>query len=459
VSAGLARATLKAGALFAGGGAAKAIVSPSVTALVAGTLRGMVLTKVKMAAFLLLIFAGVVAGVNGTVEHGLPDSPQPPANPSPAANETSATRPRFDAAGDPLPAPALARIGTLRFRHPDHVSVVAFGPDSGVLMSQARGDIRFWDTATGKELRRLANLRQVTACDLSPDGKTLALLRAPDGISNRMIFGLWDISTGRLQRTLSEGQMLHWVRFSPDGKTLLTNGTNSTVQLWDLATGKPRSLKVPGGVGSAIFNATGTLVITTGSDETIRFWDTTTGKERHKLRTGAASVGRIAVSPDGSLLATVGSQWKPLAPLKDGAGTMVEEIDSFIRIWDVAAGKEVRRLVSPKRKDEGFWHSPDSFLFAPGSKTLFSNGPGRALRAWDVSTGKELRTMPLDCYAAWGLALSRGGKVLATAAGGLTIRLFDARTGKDLAPPGHNQLLGPRQVDPFSRRAGLDRSR
>jgi RNA polymerase sigma factor (sigma-70 family) len=443
VTAGLARTTLQAGTKFAGGAAAHAAAAPRVAVLVAGTLRSMILGKVKTAAILVLIFAGVAAGVNGTIPRDVPEAPQQPPSRSPAVGETSATQPRIDAAGDPLPAAAVARIGTLRFRHPDHVSAVAFGPDGRMLMSQAGSDIRFWDTATGKELGRLANLRYISACDLSPDGKTLAILRAPDGVANHMILGLWDVSTGRLLRTLSAGKILSWVRFSPDGKILMTNGTNSTVQLWDLATGKPRSLKVANGVQPAMFNGDGTLVITTESDESrvgwIRFWNVTTGKETRKLKIGTASVGRIAVSPDDRFLATVGSTWK-FEMGKDGAGTASEELDTFIRIWDVAAGKEARRLVTPKNKDDGFWRGPENLLFAPDGKTLFSNGPGRALRAWDVSTGKELRAMPFDCYSAWGLALSRNGKRLATAAGGLTIRLFDAHTGKDLAPPGHNQL-------------------
>jgi RNA polymerase sigma factor (sigma-70 family) len=439
VPTGLARATLKAAALFAGGRAARTVVSPSVAALVAGTLRGMILSKVKMAAVPLLLFAGLAAGVSGTIAIDSPDVGKQPVQPSARGQDAPAVPGSFPDSAEPLPASAIARIGTLRFRHPDHVATVAFSPEGGVLLSQAGDDIRFWDVATGKELQHIAGLRQINACGLSPDGKTLALLRAPDGVVNNTIFGLWDVASGRLRRTLSEGRYyFHWVHFSPDGKMLLTNGENSTVQLWDLATGKPRSLNVRDRVQAAIFSTSGTHIITAGSDQTVRFWDVSTGKETRRLHIQVAS-SRIAVSPDDRLLATVGSQWKILSQDEHG-GSMVEELEPFIRIWDVSSGKEVRRLATPPSQKKPWQQGAESFLFAPDGKTLFSNGPGPVLRAWEVDTGKVLRAMPLDCYAAWGLALSGDGTRLATAAGGLTLRLFDAHTGKDLAPPGAHQL-------------------
>ena len=74
-----------------------------------------------------------------------PDKTPPPAKPVQ----------KVDANGDGLPIGALARLGTVRFRH--NSTCLAYSPDGKVLASGG-GDnqIRLFDPATGKEIRRLA---------------------------------------------------------------------------------------------------------------------------------------------------------------------------------------------------------------------------------------------------------------------------------------------------------------
>src|SRR5262245_56381522 len=62
---------------------------------------------------------------------------------------------RADAYGDPLPAGALARLGTVRFRSGDPIAAVALTPDGKTLLVGGQQTIRLLDTATGRETRRL----------------------------------------------------------------------------------------------------------------------------------------------------------------------------------------------------------------------------------------------------------------------------------------------------------------
>src|SRR5439155_2536651 len=111
-----------------------------------------------------------------------------------------------------------------------------------------------------------------------------------------------------------------------------------------------------------------------------------------------------------------------------------------VRLWDIAAGKEVLRFeVQEKSTDPAHRFGVFDAVFSPDGKTLATSGPGRTVRLWDVATGKERRRLALGVSV---LAFSPGGETLAVAEGpqGKTIRLIDAASGKDLHPPGaHHQ--------------------
>src|SRR5271156_712708 len=87
-----------------------------------------------------------------------------------------------DVYGDPLPAGAVARFGTVRFRHDGAILFAAFLPDGKRVSSvSSDGVISIWEFPSGKEIRRFeANSAKerlagtavrVTSLSRSPDGK------------------------------------------------------------------------------------------------------------------------------------------------------------------------------------------------------------------------------------------------------------------------------------------------
>src|SRR5436305_12133920 len=78
-----------------------------------------------------------------------------PAQPAGADDKKPAeAKARTDPHGDALPAGALQRLGTVRFRH--NATAIAYSPDGKILASGGHDNvIRLYDAASGRELRRL----------------------------------------------------------------------------------------------------------------------------------------------------------------------------------------------------------------------------------------------------------------------------------------------------------------
>ena len=63
---------------------------------------------------------------------------------------------RLDSHGDPLPAGAIARLGTVRLRHGHIISGVVFSGDGkSIIASDYDSGVHVWDAADGKEVRRV----------------------------------------------------------------------------------------------------------------------------------------------------------------------------------------------------------------------------------------------------------------------------------------------------------------
>src|SRR5207302_728746 len=85
-----------------------------------------------------------------------PDGRAAQAPPAPPAKEP---KERWDHFNAPLPREAVARLGTVAFRH-GHVGLtgtLTYSPDGKHLVSGGGGWIRRWDLATGQELVNLGD--------------------------------------------------------------------------------------------------------------------------------------------------------------------------------------------------------------------------------------------------------------------------------------------------------------
>jgi WD40 repeat protein len=322
---------------------------------------------------------------------------------------------------------------------------LAFAADGKSLISHGRDGIRFWDTATGEEILRFPEQSNAQSMALSPDGKLLAIRRITNrngrDNSKEKGFAIREFATGRLLRQFGDWLSPWTIVFSPDSNILAAHHNSLDIELWDPASG--RRLQTLKGhervVFSIAFSGDSKTLVSGGYDNTIRIWDIATGKELRQIKL-PNSIGEIALSPDGKLLASV--ELVPHVNDVFGGNTVLYH-DNHVRLWDAATGKELRQLTMPAKKEyrkvtDGFHH----LRFAPDGKMLLTSGADGKLRVWDTATGKELRQISVIGDGLGAFALSPDGKSVAIVDGSHCIRLLDFASGKDLVPSlGHRDRV------------------
>jgi eukaryotic-like serine/threonine-protein kinase len=149
----------------------------------------------------------------------------------------------------------------------------------------------------------------------------------------------------------------------------------------------------------AEFSRDGRTLVSCGKDGTVRFWEVATGRPLGTIRAHDTEVNSAAFSPDGQTLATAGD-------------------DGQVRLWDVGTG-ELRGTIPAHQGDAGV-------RFALDGRTLISGGSqDHWIKLWDVATLKLQNSKNVGGRGLYHVALSPGGRTLATADGDDYARLWN----------------------------------
>lgn len=151
------------------------------------------------------------------------------------------------------------------------VEVLHFSASARYLMSGSDDNMAHtWDFATNHVVKYQGFTGPVTALAASPDESMLAV-----GSADTTVW-VWDIASGAVRGTLNgHTQKISAVAFSPDGARLLTASRDGTVRFWD-----GQTLRFLGSVedrdselNDAAFLPGGRTIVT-AADKMLRFWRT-----------------------------------------------------------------------------------------------------------------------------------------------------------------------------------------
>ncbi len=177
---------------------------------------------------------------------------------------------------------------------------------------------------------------------------------------------LWALAHPDRQTLHFSGALQSFV-FSPDlGKFAVAEAND--VKLWDMSTGKQLiSLKETGMRGVVEFSPDGKLLAADSDDGSIRIWDIAARRELYRLRGHTQRVLSVFFSRDGQLLASAGE-------------------DQTARVWNMRSGNLIATL-------NGHSKAVNSCTFSPDSRRVVTGSDDETARVWDIATGKELLTL------------------------------------------------------------------
>ncbi|MEO1498336.1 MAG: protein kinase [Planctomycetota bacterium] len=292
----------------------------------------------------------------------------------------------------------------------DGSRIVSFGraPDWNVYV---------WDAASGAKLHE----HPYRGFAISRDGSLVAVEQTSDGP-----VVIIDAVTGDQRARLSghEGGTNN-AGFNSDGTRLVTNGPDRTIRVWDLATEEPivEIADEPERLVSPVSFSDGDryIVHRRWADGRVRLHDAVSGELVREIEDPnyRKEEARVAVSPDGGVLATGANG--PIDLFDVATGTLVGSlrghrgvvygldfsddgkrlascgVDQTVRVWDVAQRRELLRCRGHKA---GMIYGVLDVAFGPDGRRVVSAGADTTIKVWSAAAGEADATARSEAFRA-----------------------------------------------------------
>ncbi len=261
----------------------------------------------------------------------------------------------------------------------------AFTPDGRYILTEGFTHVDKWEIEAGKSAAYWDNDSNVRALVMSPTGKLVAIIDDEPSIA------LWDVTTGKTVRTL-EGHtdQVNSVAFSADGQLVASSSDDQSIRIWNVDAGTVNSvINTDHAILSVAFSPDATRLASGAWGDYVKVWDIQTGKE--VLFLGQVNVHSLVFSPDGKRLAAAGDDvvlWdvttgdsiaelrgRTVAISPDGS-MLATTSDEVVWLWDAVTGSPLATLIG---HGTGVWGA----VFSPDGQYLASLG-WHIIQLWGV---------------------------------------------------------------------------
>jgi WD40 repeat protein len=177
-------------------------------------------------------------------------------------------------------------------------------------------------------------------------------------------------------------------------------------------------LRHAGYVECAVFSRDGKTLTSSGSDDWIRVWEVATGRQVRACRRQGPRLpvlSSAALSRDGTLLAL--ASWSPA-----GSGDICN-----ILLHDATTGKLLWELPL-----HGGGANTKTIVFSPDGRLLAAGDNRGKVHLWETLTGKRRLVLEWEKVGVTGLTFSTDGRLLASGNGVDGVLLFNVATGKQV---------------------------
>lgn len=303
------------------------------------------------------------------------------------------------------------------------------------------GNVLLWDTSTGKQLGSVAGGKGELYIAWLDGGNALASVGMDRHLCVREA-PTWKVSRdleGAAGSTFGSGGA---GAFSPDGR-YLASANGGSIRLWDTGTGRVYGTFLSLAANQTlVVTAEGHYMGSLGVEKMlVAVAQTDAGQEVLEPAQFAARFGwvndpgrvkRFGFVPDRSIAQRLIGHTGPVrgvVVLPGGKQVLSAsgwpQGDHTLRLWDLANGRELRRLEGHKADIADLAVSPD------GAKAYSCDKFG-VIRWWNLSTAREEMNRETAANEADCLALTADGKQFVTVGQSGRARLWDAATGQEI---------------------------